>query len=219
MTPPPAAATPPRPMRVLGAILAGGQSSRFGSDKAEAPLGAKRLIDHVAAALRPQVDALIVTGGPSRAGFTCVPDRPAPGLGPLGGLNAALHEAARLGFDWVLTAPCDAARLPADLARRLQQGLAKQGSAKQGPAKQGPGEAPAAYAHADGRDHPTFGLWSATLAPTLENWLATERPARERAIRRWAATVGAIAAPLPHGSIANINTPEDLAALGGALCR
>lgn len=204
MTPPPAAATPPRPMRVLGAILAGGQSSRFGSDKAEAPLGAKRLIDHVAAALRPQVDALIVTGGPSRAGFTCVPDRPAPGLGPLGGLNAALHEAARLGFDWVLTAPCDAARLPADLARRLQQGL---------------GEAPAAYAHADGRDHPTFGLWSATLAPTLENWLATERPARERAIRRWAATVGAIAAPLPDGSIANINTPEDLAALGGALCR
>jgi len=114
-------------MRVLGAILAGGQSSRFGSDKAEAPLGAKRLIDHVAAALRPQVDALIVTGGPSRAGFTCVPDRPAPGLGPLGGLHAALHESPRLGFDWVLTAPDIACHLPVGLARRLRQGMATQG--------------------------------------------------------------------------------------------
>ena len=30
-------------MRLLGAILAGGQSRRFGSDKAEAVLGAERL--------------------------------------------------------------------------------------------------------------------------------------------------------------------------------
>ena len=38
-------------MRVLGAILAGGQSRRFGSDKASASLDGKSLLDHVADAL------------------------------------------------------------------------------------------------------------------------------------------------------------------------
>lgn len=184
--------------RVLGAILAGGQSSRFGRDKAEALLNDKRLIDHVAEALGPQADALLVVGGPQRSGLQHVPDRPAPNLGPLGGLNAALHAAASGGFDWVLTAPCDAARLPVDLAARLHAGL---------------GDALAAYAHADGRDHPTFGLWSVRLAPALDAWLAASPSPRDRAIRRWAATVGAVSVAFPDGSFANINTPQDLAAL------
>lgn len=184
--------------RVLGAILAGGRSSRFGQDKAEALLNDKRLIDHAAEALASQADALLVAGGPKREGFQCVPDRPLPDLGPLGGLNAALNAAASGGFDWVLTAPCDAARLPADLAMRLRAGL---------------GNAPAAYAHAGGRDHPTFGLWSARLAPMLDAWLDACSSPRDRSIRRWAATVGAVSAAFPDGSFANINTPQDLAAL------
>jgi len=145
----------------------------------------------------------VVVGGPARAGYDALPDRPAPGLGPLGGLNAALHEAARRGLAWVLTAPCDAARLPPDLAERLMRGLGA------GPAAEGP----AAYAHTDGRDHPTFGLWSTALAPALNAWLAVDRPPRERAIRRWAGSIGAVAVTLPDGCLANINTPEDLAAL------
>jgi len=184
--------------RRLGAILAGGQSSRFGRDKAEALLAGKRLIDHVAEQLGPQAGSVVVIGGPPRQGHDTVPDRPAPGLGPLGGLNAALHEAQRRGLPWVLSVPCDAACFPADLAARLADGL---------------GCAPAAYARSDGRDHPTFGLWSVALAPVLDAWLAIDRPPRERAIRRWAASVGAVAVNLPDGSIANINTPEDLAAL------
>lgn len=189
--------------RRLGAILAGGQSSRFGRDKAEAHLNGKRLIDHVAETLAPQVAALVVAGGPQREGLPCVPDRPSPGLGPLGGLNAALHAAKTGGFDWVLTAPCDAARLPADLAVRLAAGLA---AAPQP-------EALAAYACADGRDHPTFGLWSARLSPRLDTWLAASPPPQQRAIRRWAATIGAVRVPFPSGAFANVNTPEDLAAL------
>lgn len=184
--------------RVLGVILAGGRSSRFGSDKAEALLGNRRLIAHVTDSLAPQVERVIVAGGPPREGMAHVPDRPAPGLGPLGGLNAALHAAATSGFDWVLTAPCDAARLPADLLARLWHGR---------------GTAPAASAFADGRDHPTFGLWSVRLLPGLEAWLADSRTPRDRAIRRWAAHVGAAAVTFPDGSFANINTPEDLAAL------
>lgn len=200
-------ATPPLPAALsggrLGAILAGGQSRRFGQDKAEAHLAGKRLLDHVAERLAPQVDALVVAGGPARHGYCSLPDRPAPGLGPLGGLNAALHEAARRGLAWVLTAPCDAARLPPDLAERLAHGMASAA----------PAPAPAAYARADGRDHPVFGLWSVALAPLLDDWLTIDRPPRERAIRRWAESVGAIAVSLPDGCLANVNTPEDLAAL------
>jgi hypothetical protein len=84
--------------RTLGAILAGGRSRRFGSDKALARLGGERLIDRAAAALRPQVDRLIVCGRVMPA-MVCVADRPSPDLGPLGGLgpitsgglNCAIH--------------------------------------------------------------------------------------------------------------------------------
>ena len=195
--------TSPAAVRLMGAILAGGQSSRFGRDKAEALFGGKRLIDHVAEALAPQVAALVGAGGPERGSLPRVADRPGPGLGPLGGLSAALHAAATSGFDWVLTAPCDAARLPADLAARLFAGLA---AAPQP-------EALAAYACAGGRDHPTFGLWSARLAPNLDAWLAASRAPQDRAIRRWAASIGAVRVPFPENAFANINTPEDLEAL------
>ena len=97
--------------RILGAILAGGRSTRFGSDKALATLDGQALIDRVAEALAPQVDALIVVGR-SHPGMTCIPDRPAPDLGPLGGIAAALHHAETHGFAQVLTVPCDAPSCP-----------------------------------------------------------------------------------------------------------
>lgn len=197
----PSADAPP-----LGAILAGGRSSRFGRDKAEASLAGKRLIDHAADALAPQVRDIIVAGGPPRSGFVCVMDRPGPDLGPLGGLNAALHEAARRGCDWVLTAPCDAARLPADLGARLRAALGEAAPLLADPPR-------AAYARADGRDHPTFGLWSARLAPVLDDWLFATAAPRDRAIRRWALAIDAVAATFPNGAFANVNTPEDLEAL------
>ncbi|PXA92942.1 molybdenum cofactor guanylyltransferase, partial [Nostoc sp. 3335mG] len=63
--------------RVLGAILAGGQSSRFGSDKALAELDGRILIDRVASAIQPQVDGLIVVGR-IHPGLEAVADRPKP---------------------------------------------------------------------------------------------------------------------------------------------
>src|SRR3546814_5020197 len=71
----------------LGAVLAGGRSSRFGSDKALAMLGGRTLLDHAQAALRPHCDALIVVGrGEGLA------DWPQPDMGPLGGVAGALRH-------------------------------------------------------------------------------------------------------------------------------
>lgn len=101
-------------MRTLGAILAGGASRRFGSDKALAMLGGRTLLDHVLAALAPHCDAVVVVG---RAGG--IADWPRPGMGPLGAIAGALDRAASEGFAQVLSVPVDCVRLPGDLAALL----------------------------------------------------------------------------------------------------
>jgi molybdopterin-guanine dinucleotide biosynthesis protein A len=101
-------------MRTLGAVLAGGRSSRFGSDKALAMLDGRSLLDHALAALRPHCDAVIVVGRGEIA------DWPRADMGPLGGIAGALIHAADQGFDRVLTAPVDCVRLPDDLRALLE---------------------------------------------------------------------------------------------------
>ena len=171
--------------RIVGAILAGGEARRFGSDKAVALFEGRRLIDHVAQNLAGQVEELIVVGR-AHAGLTSVADRPAPGLGPLGALAGALAWAHSNGFKAVLSAPCDVPLLPHDLVQRLA------------------GEGPA---FVDGL--PVVGWWPSTLADHLNQWLAADQP---RAVRRWAAAVDARAVPLDQLP-ANVNTRADLDAL------
>lgn len=101
-------------MRTLGAVLAGGRSSRFGSDKALAMLEGRTLLDHAAAALGPHCDAVVVVGRGAIA------DWPRADMGPLGGIAGALIHAAERGFDQLLTAPVDCVRLPGDLRRLLE---------------------------------------------------------------------------------------------------
>ncbi len=167
-------------MKILGAILAGGASSRFGSDKALALFEGRPLIDHVIIALAPQVDTLVIIGR-DHPGFARIDDLPAPGLGPLGGLCGALHHAAAHGFDAVLCAPCDTIGLPADLVARLL-----------------PGPSVA-------RGQRSIGLWPAGLAPALLSRLAG---GGSRALHAWAAACEAREADC--GPLHNINHPGDL---------
>lgn len=171
-------------MRLLGAILAGGRSSRYGSDKAVALLEGRALIDHVADRLGPQVAALVICGR-VHGDLTALADCPAPDLGPLGGLCAALRHAQDHGFDAVVSAGCDLPALPTDLVARLRSGGDR-----------------ASYVE----DCPIVGYWPAALAGQLERFL---RPAGSRAVRAWCVLAGArperFAAPL-----VNINRPADL---------
>lgn len=100
-------------MRVLGAVLAGGRSSRFGSDKASADWRGATLAGHAAAAIAPYVEATVVVGPGDIA------DLPRAGLGPLGGIAGALDHAASHGYDAVLTIACDMPRLPDGLVEAL----------------------------------------------------------------------------------------------------
>ncbi len=169
--------------RTLGVILAGGKSSRFGSDKALAEFEGRPLIAHVADMLAGQCDAIAVAGR-DWGGLVRVNDTPEPGLGPLGGLLGALHHAEASGFDQVLTSGCDLIGLPGDLIALLSP-------------------APALFA-----DQPTIGLWPAALADRLAAFI--KRDAR-RSIRGWAAEAGARTIA-PASAIANVNYPSDLEA-------
>lgn len=165
----------------LGAILAGGQSRRFGSDKLLARIDGRPLIDHVCAAIAPQVDAIVLCGG-RWPGLTTIDDRPDAGLGPLGGLNAALHHAARQGFAAVLVVPIDVHPLPADLRTRL-------------------GTAPAVLA-----GQWAVGLWPAALSPALDAHLADGH----RSMRSWIGASGARRVDDDALGLRNINRPDDL---------
>lgn len=171
-------------MRLLGAVLAGGHSSRFGSDKALAMLGGRSLLDHAVAALGAHVETVVVCGR-AVEGLTGLADRPAPDMGPLGGLNAALHHALNNGFDAVLTTGCDMPVYPAELAQALI------------------GEVPAIL-----KGQQLAGFWPAALALKLDAHLAEEN---NRSIYGWLERIGARVVERPDIVLPNINRPEDLA--------
>ena len=166
---------------VLGAVIAGGKSTRFGSDKAMATLHGRPLIDHVAYMLAAQTAQLIVCGR-EHGGLPAVADMPAPHLGPLGGVAAALLEAQARGFSAVLTVPCDAVDLPDDLIGRLFPYPAYVSSM------------------------PVIGLWPALAATDA---LAILNGEGRHSMKAFAARIGARAVQLPRDPV-NINTVADL---------
>lgn len=79
-------------MRRAGFVLAGGQSSRMGRDKARLVWNSHLLIEDVAEKVRNVAGNVAVVGSPERYSdlkLDCLPDLH-PGLGPLAGLEAAL---------------------------------------------------------------------------------------------------------------------------------
>ena len=169
---------------ILGCVLAGGQSTRFGSDKALAELAGRTLLTHAVDALSGWCDHVIVAGR-AEAPAPTLPDWPHPGMGPLGGIAAALRLARDAGYDAVLTCGVDSAALPDDLPGLLAP-------------------APAFIA-----DQPVIGLWPASAAEAVEAILAGNG---RHSMRALAERLGARAVRLPS-NCANINTPADLAAL------
>jgi molybdopterin-guanine dinucleotide biosynthesis protein A len=175
-------------LTLLGVVLAGGRSVRFGSDKAMAELHGRTLLSHAIEILGTVCDDVVIAGHDRGIpGRTTVPDMPRGDLGPLGGLCGALLHAERGGYAALLSIGCDTPRLDRAVIGRL---LAMNG--------------PAYLA-----DAPIIGHWPVALARPL---LAHLEDGGDRSIRRWADTQGAhiIRADV---AIPNLNRPEDLDAL------
>ncbi|MFC4639238.1 molybdenum cofactor guanylyltransferase [Deinococcus hohokamensis] len=177
------------------AITAGGQSRRFGSDKALALLGGRPLLHHVAAALDACPVRLLVAP-PGRYvldGWTPVPDT-RPGEGPLAGLEAALIAAPP---GWVALSGVD---LPG-LTPRYWAALASHRT---------PEALSVQMLDPSGRPQPLGALYHTALRPQVSALL----DAGERRLRLASPPERTVFCHWPH-DLRNINTPADLAALQG----
>ena len=184
-------------------ILAGGRSTRFGTEKAVALFDGEPMIAHVAAALLSGCEALAVNAREDSAAaawaglgnYTLLPDAPGDHDGPLAGVRQGLHWATGLGADALIVAPCDTPRLPHATATRLLEGLAT---------------APAAYAVSSEGAHPLCGAWRTDLLPRLEAVLLEGHPSVRRLLDSWGAAQ--IAFPDTR-AFANVNTPAEASSL------
>ncbi len=192
------------PASVVGIILAGGAGRRLGGvEKGLQPLAGRPLIAHVIDRIAPQVARLAINANSAAGDYAAfglpvvadtLPGRPGPLAGVLAGL-AWVSEPA-----WLLSAPCDAPFLPADLVVRL---LAAAGAAE------------VACAASGGRLHPVCALWRRALAPALRAALAEGRHGVEAFVRsRSLAVVEYAGDPDPF---LNVNTAEDMARAAACL--
>ncbi len=186
---------------LTGLILCGGQGSRLGGvDKGLISLQGKPLVAHCIDKLRPQVDTLLISANRNHAqyaalGYALCPDLRPDFPGPLAGFEAGL---AYTQSEWLVCTPCDTPNIPPDLAARLLDAARTQA-------------APAAYAHAGGRDHPVCCILHKSLLENLSQTLAQ----KQHRVLGWLQAIGAVR--LDFGDDAspafqNINTPAALEA-------
>jgi len=192
-------------VKVVGLLLAGGQSRRMGGgDKALRLLGGIPLSDRVIERLRPQVDALVLNanGDPARFARLALPVAAdsVPGFaGPLAGVLAGLDWAFshRSDCPYVVSVATDAPFLPIDLVTRLARGLDE-------------ASADLACAASGGRAHPVFGLWPVRLRDDLRRALVDQTI---RKVDLWTARHRLATVPFadyPVDPFFNANRPEDL---------
>ena len=159
---------------ITGLILAGGEGRRVqGQDKGLLSWRGKKLIDHVADRLRPQVNHLIVSCNRNiqayeRIGDIRVQDDRLGFQGPLAGIEAAIpHVRSNI---LVITA-CDTPLLPLNLVERLKESIETDRS----------GGALISYAHDGEREQYLSCAIHRSLFPSLSSYLEDGN----RAVRHW----------------------------------
>ncbi len=170
---------------ILGVVLAGGQSTRFGSDKAMAELGGRTLLARAFDSLSGFCELVIVSGRERGPGHHCIPDWPRDNMGPLGGIAAALRFARDEGYESVLTCGVDSINLPENLLELLSP-------------------VPAYL-----ESQPVVGHWPVGTVDAIETLLLAEG---KHSMLAFAGAIGATAVKI-SAKPANINTPADLAAM------
>ncbi len=184
--------------RITGAILAGGAGVRMGGcDKGLEMLGTQSLVARVTAALRPQVDSILIVANRNIEDYMrhapTIRDEAAGFRGPLAGIAAAL---AALGADWLVSVPVDCVSPPVDLVRQLLGTVRMHAGC-------------AAFAHDGARRQPLFAIYSRRLAQSARAASEAGTP-----VWRWQDEIDAIGVSFTDQGhhFANLNTPEDFAA-------
>lgn len=180
-----------------GVILAGGKSSRFGSDKSQMELLGKRVMNQLAGVLRqfPFRNLAIITakgiGGDWPAGALVIMDDQ-EGLGPAGGIATALR---RLSGGILVTA-CDMPFVSAPLVEWL---LASDDS-----------DFDAVIPRHPGGIEPLLGIYKESMLPALEEQIRNGRRAIHAVLKKVKVRFADVPAKFPpERAFANINTSQD----------
>ena len=194
--------------KIVVIVLAGGQSSRMGRDKALLEIAGKSLLQRaleVAAAIAPQV--YILTAWPDRYRSTLTEQSQFlieynPGSGPLVALTQGLTEIAA---DWILLLACDLPLLDAQIIQNWANQLTNF-----------PQSTLAVVPYQNSRWEPLCGFYRQQSLPSLQSFIDQGG----RSFQAWLNQISAI--PLPVGEpeavmLLNCNTLEEFEQLKGKM--
>ena len=188
--------------KILGVVLAGGKSQRFGEDKSQVKLHGKILIDYILSEIIDQFEEiLIVTNNEIKFKFSkkiSITKDLIEGVGPLGGILTAMKwiKKNNKNYKWISTFPSDT---PFFTKNELQIFYKKIDIQK----------SKLFFIKNKKTRHNIFGLWSTDLMEKLDNDLKKG----ERKVEVWADTAGVEIINIEYEKkdpFFNINTKEDL---------
>ncbi len=188
---------------ITGVILAGGLAKRMGGgDKCLLPLGGRTLLQRSIERAQPQVSELILNANGNslrfaRSRLPVIADLFANFPGPLAGIHAALTfmDERNPNNEWLASFACDTPFFPRDMVQQLLAAA---------------GDSQLVVARSNGRVHPIFALWHASMLGKVEHRLQKGDTPR---LQEWVedfAPVYVDFSATGHDPFFNINTPQDL---------
>ncbi|MBQ6835070.1 MAG: molybdenum cofactor guanylyltransferase [Lachnospiraceae bacterium] len=177
-------------------ILAGGKSSRMGTDKALLEIDGTNFIGKIAGELNFFVEKFLARGNcevVSIPGWQNIPDI-YPECGPIGGLHAALKTCRS---DALVCVTCDMPLLKSELVRDLCDQMTEEYDA-------------VILKEADGRIHPTCGIYRKSAVNVFEQQILDGNYRMMQVLDRLRVKYVTIDPQIGSWQLKNINTPEDL---------
>tara|TARA_B110000444_G_scaffold37673_1_gene33214 strand:+ start:457 stop:1065 length:609 start_codon:yes stop_codon:yes gene_type:complete len=188
--------------KILGVVLAGGKSQRFGQDKSQVKLNGKILIDYILSEIIDEFKETLVVTNQSisfmRSEKITVIQDFKKGLGPLGGILSAMKwiKDNNKEYSWISTFPTDTPFFTKKELRIFYKKLKIN-------------ESKLFFIKNEETRHNIFGLWSVDLMDQLEFDLLEG----ERKVELWANSIGVSTINIGYKKsdpFFNINTKEDL---------
>ncbi|MEO0636648.1 MAG: molybdenum cofactor guanylyltransferase [Pseudomonadota bacterium] len=188
-------------MKLLGAVIAGGQSTRMkGQDKLAAPWESGTLLGHITSRLHAQVQDVVVNIPEEKQGLLSnklrriAPDRPGRSAGPLAGLEAAMIYGSDHGFTHIVTTAGDTPFFPTDLVDRLMESHGEVRILRTGQYPQ-----------------PLFGMWPVGLRSSLSSFIDAAETFKVMAFaKKHDLSMVELPASAADDAFFNVNTPADL---------
>ena len=187
---------------ILGVVLAGGKSQRFGEDKCQVKLGDKLLIDYILSEIIDEFEEVILISNNkikyNHSNKISLVEDFKKGLGPLGGILTAMKwiKENNRNYKWISTFPSDTPFFKKQILDNFLNEIDSY-------------EGKLFFINSNDTRHNIFGLWSIDLIDKLEEDLNKG----ERKVEVWANSISVKTINIEFQNedpFFNINTKEDL---------